>query len=110
MAAPHVSGALALLLAQGLSPSAAVDRLLGTLDHSVNCGLGCRGRLDLKAAVAAPAPAPSTTVAPGGGSAAPATAGGGSDDDLDPVLPGVALVLALLAAGATAGVWRRRNG
>lgn len=108
MAAPHVSGALALLLAQGLSPSAAVDRLLGSLDHSVPCGLGCRGRLDLKAAVAAPAPA-STTVAPAGGPAAPAGAGAESDDDRDPLLPGVAIVLALLAAGATAGVWRRRT-
>jgi len=109
MAAPHVSGALAVLLAQGLSSSAAVDRLLGSLDHSVPCGLGCRGRLDLKAAVAVPAPS-STTVAPAVGSAAPAPAGGGSDDDLDPLLPGLALVLALLAAGATAGVWRRRTG
>ena len=30
MAAPHVSGALALLLAQGLGPEAAIDRLLAT--------------------------------------------------------------------------------
>ena len=107
MAAPHVSGALAVLLAQGLSSTAAVNRLLDSLDRSVSCGLGCRGRLDLKAAVAAAVP-PSTTVAPAGGSAAPAPAGAGNDDDLDPLLPGVALVAALLAAGATAGVWRRR--
>ncbi len=106
MAAPHVSGALALLLAQGLSPSSAVDRMLGTLDHSVDCGVGCRGRLDLKAAVTATA-LPSTTVAPAGGSAAPA--GAASDDELDPLLPGVAIALALLAAGATAGVWRRQE-
>jgi subtilisin family serine protease len=105
MAAPHVSGALALLLAQGLSPSVAVDRLLASLDRSVNCGLGCRGRLDLKGAVTAAAP-PSTTVAP----AVAAPAGAGTDDDLDPLLPGVAIVLALLAAGATAGVWRRQAG
>jgi subtilisin family serine protease len=105
MAAPHVSGALALLLAQGLSPSAAVDRLLGSLDRSVACGPGCRGRLDVKAAVAAVAP---TTVAPPAGTAAPAPAITGEDDDgLGPVLPGVALVLALLAAAATAGVWRQ---
>ena len=108
MAAPHVSGALALLLAQGLTPSAAVDRLLGSLDRSVNCGLGCRGRLDLKAAVSAAVPAP-TTVAPAGGSAAPAPTAE-NDDGLGPLLPGVAIVLALLAAGATAGVWRRRTG
>lgn len=109
MAAPHVSGALALLLAQGLSATAAVDRLLGSLDHSVNCGLGCRGRLDLKAAVAAAAP-PTTTAAPAGGAAASVPAVTGTDDDeLDPLLPGVAIVLALLAAGATAGVWRRQT-
>jgi subtilisin family serine protease len=106
MAAPHVSGALALLLAQGLSPSAAVDRLLGSLDHSVSCGLGCRGRLDLKGAVTAAAPPTTTSAAP----AVAAPAGAGTDDDLDPLLPGVAVVLALLAAGATAGVWRRQSG
>jgi serine protease len=108
MAAPHVSGALAVLLAQGLSPSAAVDRLLGSLDHSVPCGLGCRGRLDLKAAVAAAVPPSSTTVAPAGGSTLPAPLTDENDDGLDPLLPGVAIVLALLAAGATAGVWRRQ--
>jgi subtilisin family serine protease len=103
MAAPHVSGTLALLLAQGLGPSAAVDRLLATLDRSVPCGLGCRGRLDVKAAVTAPAP--TTTAVP---PAEAAAAAGTDDDDLDPVLPGVAAVLALMAAGGTVGVWRRR--
>ncbi|MEA2685565.1 MAG: hypothetical protein QOE93_760, partial [Actinomycetota bacterium] len=39
MAVPHVSGAVALLLAQGLTPSAAVTRLLGALDR-VPCGAG----------------------------------------------------------------------
>ena len=109
MAAPHVSGALALLLAQGLSPSAAVDRLLGSLDRSVTCGQGCRGRLDVKAAVATAAPP--TTLAPPAGTATGASAGvgAGGEDDLDPVLAGVAAVLALLAAGATAGVWRRAS-
>jgi subtilisin family serine protease len=34
MAAPHVSGALALLLAQGLEPEAAVDRLLATAEDA----------------------------------------------------------------------------
>ena len=104
MAAPHVSGSLALLLAQGLGPSAAVDRLLATLDHSVACGPGCQGRLDLKAAVTA---VPPTTAAAPAGAAAPASIGTGGDDELDPLLPGIAIVLALLAAGATTGVWRR---
>ena len=63
MAAPHVAGALALLLAQGLSPSAAVNRLLATLDKGTSCGRGCQGRLSLAAAVGADPTAP-TTAAP----------------------------------------------
>jgi subtilisin family serine protease len=50
MAAPHVTGALALLLAQGYGQQAAVDRLLGSADHRVSCGLSssnCAGRLDV---------------------------------------------------------------
>ena len=104
MAAPHVSGALALLLAQGLSPTAAVERLLGTLDRSGACGVGCRGRLDTRAAVAPPS-APST-VTP---SAAPAVGDGPKDDDLDPLLPGIAIALAAVAAIVTVALWRRRS-
>ncbi|HVL27396.1 MAG TPA: S8 family serine peptidase, partial [Acidimicrobiales bacterium] len=64
MAAPHVSGAVALLLAQGLSPSAAVQRLLGTLDRT-SCGTGCQGRLNVAAAVGASgAAAPAVTAPP----------------------------------------------
>ncbi|MGH9181881.1 MAG: S8 family serine peptidase, partial [Acidimicrobiales bacterium] len=54
MATPHVAGALALLLGQGLSPQAAVDRVLITANASVPCGIGsptCRGRLDVGKAV-----------------------------------------------------------
>jgi len=58
MAAPHVSGALAVLLSQGLSPAAAVQRLLATLDR-IPCGSGCQGRLNLAAAAG-----PGTTAAP----------------------------------------------
>jgi subtilisin family serine protease len=50
MAAPHVSGALALLLAHGYSPLGAVDQLLDTADSRVSCGANsrtCRGRLDV---------------------------------------------------------------
>lgn len=65
MAAPHVSGTIALLLAQGLSPAAAVNRLLATLDR-VPCGTGCQGRLNTAAAVGAQAvvapPEPPATV------------------------------------------------
>ena len=55
MAAPHVTGAVALLLAQGLSPQEAVERLLDTADKSVACGADsptCRGRLDVARATA----------------------------------------------------------
>ena len=55
MAAPHVTGALALLLAEGYSQQGAVDRLLSTADHSVGCGLNsgnCVGRLDVARATA----------------------------------------------------------
>jgi subtilisin family serine protease len=62
MAAPHVAGAVALLLAQGQTPAAAVSRILGSADK-VSCGRGCQGRLNLAAAVGAD-PAPVTTPAP----------------------------------------------
>jgi subtilisin family serine protease len=54
MAAPHVSGALALLLAQGYSPEAAVNRLLDTADK-VGCesnSTTCRGRINVDKATA----------------------------------------------------------
>ena len=94
MSAPHVAGAVALLLAQGLPPSAAVTRLLATLDRSRPCGSGCQGRLNVAAAVGAdtataaaaatprptrapvtpPATAPpSTTTLPPGATAGPTT-------------------------------------
>jgi thermitase len=55
MAAPHVTGALALLLSEGYSQQGAVDRLLGSADHAVSCGLNssnCAGRLDVARATA----------------------------------------------------------
>ena len=63
MAAPHVSGAVALLLAQGLAPAAAVARILATVDK-VSCGRGCQGRLNVAAAVGAGAAPPATAEAP----------------------------------------------
>jgi len=54
MAAPHVAGAVALLLSQGLSPTAAVARLLTTANPAISCGPNspaCRGQLDLARAV-----------------------------------------------------------
>lgn len=55
MATPMVSGALALLMAQGLNPTQAVDRLLATADKSVSCGSNCAGLLDAAKAVGAAA-------------------------------------------------------
>ena len=55
MAAPHVTGAVALLLAQGLSQEQAVERILATADP-VSCGPNsdhCRGRLNVARAVGA---------------------------------------------------------
>ena len=68
MAAPHVAGAVALLLSQGLTPAAAVARLLATLDRSVPCGIGCQGRLDVAAAVGA---GTSSAIAPAGAATGP---------------------------------------
>jgi serine protease len=53
MATPMVTAALALVLATGMSPTQAVDRLLGTADKAVSCGSDCAGRLDAAAAVGA---------------------------------------------------------
>jgi subtilisin family serine protease len=89
MAAPFVSGTLALLLARGLSASQAVATLLHTADHSVSCGSDCSGLVNAAAALAsvvgAPAPpaAPrSTPTAPGAAAvasrASPGTAAGSS--------------------------------
>ena len=72
MAAPHVSGTVALLLAQGLTRDQAVERVLASSRPS-GCGTGCRGRLDAAAAVGAvavppplpaPGPRPAATVVP----------------------------------------------
>jgi thermitase len=55
MAAPHVTGAVALLLAQGLTAQEAIQRLLDTADTRVACGDGsptCKGRLDVAKATA----------------------------------------------------------
>jgi hypothetical protein len=78
MAAPHVAGAAALVMAAGLDNAATVQRLLTTTNKSQDCGAGCKGRLDVAAAVAGLAPAgptggASATTAPPG-TAAPAPA------------------------------------
>jgi len=51
MATPHVVGAVALLLAEGLTQQQAVDRLISTADSKVACD-SCKGRLDIAKATA----------------------------------------------------------
>jgi subtilisin family serine protease len=72
MAAPHVTGTLALLLARGLTPRAAIDTLLATADRRVKCGASCRGRLDAAAALRS-LPAATTTTATTTPATTPAT-------------------------------------
>lgn len=73
MAVPHVSAAVAMLLAQGLTKDAAVQRLLTTADK-VGCGSGCQGFLDVSQALGiAPATTP-TTAAAGPGPSTPSGA------------------------------------
>lgn len=108
MATPHVSAALALLLAQGLDPTAAVNRLLATLDHT-NCGEGCRGRLNVAAAVAPVAPAtPATAPAAAAPTATVPAATTPAVSRVNPALAGLAFVLAAAAAVATLRVWWRQ--
>jgi subtilisin family serine protease len=70
MAAPHVSGALAVLRAAGLAPQDAVTRLLGTARHLGSPGTNTifgAGRLDLAQATSglqSPRPAPSPGLVP----------------------------------------------
>jgi subtilisin family serine protease len=67
MAAPHVSGALAVLLSTGLTPQAAVDRLLATATDLGPAGRDDSfgfGRIDLARAVGTTPATTSTTAAP----------------------------------------------
>jgi subtilisin family serine protease len=77
MAAPHVAGALAVLLGSGvgLGRDAAISRLLSTV-APVSCGPGCHGRLDLAAAVGVSrvAAAPLVHAGTAGRSASPSAA------------------------------------
>ena len=102
-AAPHVSGALALLLAQGYQPTAAVQRLLGTVDSSVSCGEGCKGTLRLASAVA-----PTTTVVVAAAAGDPGL--GAASGGMSPVVwIAVTLAVAVLAGGAAFAAARRRR-
>ena len=122
--APHVTGAVAVLMGMGLGADEAVQRLLETADTSGSCGEGCLGRLNLAAAVArgGPAPPPAPEVvdpAPSAEEAASAAQGvadepvvSASDDALpggggrhrNPVVVITAVVLVVGMAAATGGV------
>ena len=120
MATPMVSGALALLLAQGLSQSAAVQTLLGSADHAVSCGSGCAGRLDAAKAVGAAAAVSSASVGGSGpvppsgsgsstppgrtGSGGPGSASGGFQPGSTPALGGTAPGAPSLPAPGAPGV------
>ena len=120
-AAPHVSAAVAAVLGLGLSPTAAVERVLASLDRSVSCGPGCQGRLDLKAAVAGGGPPASTSPVPTGsgegsdGTSADAdgegtaqgteqAAGADGDEDRNPVVLGLAIALVVGTGAAVGGI------
>ncbi len=78
MAAPHVSGAIAVLLSQGLSPQQAVDRLLATADDIGPKGKDTTfgaGRINLSRAVGT---GPTSTTVGGGGGGTGGGGGGGS--------------------------------
>ena len=125
MAAPHVSGLLALLLSAGLDPATAIETMLATADDLGPAGpdptFGT-GLIDAAAALAAaPAvnPAAATTLPPTGEPATDAPTGSPGEtsapqpfviDDEDPVpAPLVALAVgAIVATGVGSALLARR--
>jgi len=118
MAAPHVSGALAVLRSAGLEPAVAVQRLLDTAvdlgDPGSDATFGA-GRIDLAAAVAgAAALASPTTTAPAEADLPTATAEdaapapGEPADGIPAALAATAAVLVLGTASAAVRLARRR--
>ncbi|HEY2427346.1 MAG TPA: S8 family serine peptidase [Acidimicrobiales bacterium] len=108
MATPHVAGVLALLLAQGLTPVQAVNKLLATADK-IGCGPGCHGMVDAAAAVGAPAVLPpgptttTTTVAPAPTTvAAPPPTAHGAGGPGSPAVPPASTTTTSVPAGASA--------
>ncbi len=124
--APHVTGALAVLMSMGLGAPEAVQRMLATADKEGPCGDNCQGHLDLNAAVALGGPAPPEPAAPGIDAAAapapgavavpgdePTVAAKGEDGSSggggrNRVVLAVAVALVVGMAAATGGVGVRR--
>lgn len=89
MAAPHVSGALAVLRARGLGPQQAVDRLLSTARDLGSANTYGHGLIDLRAALASPPRAAASTV-PAAPPATVATTEAPSDQVPASTVPGTA--------------------
>ncbi|MHB1486823.1 MAG: S8 family serine peptidase, partial [Acidimicrobiales bacterium] len=112
MAAPLVSGTVALLLGLGETPSQAVRAILASAQSGVACGYGCAGRLDAARAVTEGVKVASTPgTLPGGvtsASSVGAVPGPGTSPrtmaqpqrSADPALPPGSAHLALLSPGA----------
>jgi subtilisin family serine protease len=112
VAAAHVTGVVALLLAEGLSPAQAVQRVVATT-HRVSCGADCNGLIDAAAAVGAvgppataerdtvPAPAPTVADPPASPPTPPSTASppAGAQPDLVVPEPDVAMAAPVPIAG-----------
>jgi subtilisin family serine protease len=123
MAAPHVAGALAVLLDAGLSPGDAIAVLLETATDLGPAGrdeIFGSGRIDLAAAVDRAGSPPSTTAPPTTAAAAPADPDDpleetsspqpfGEDGAADKPAAVVGLAVAAIVATAGAGAFLRRR-
>ena len=122
MAAPHVAGALAVLLDAGLSPGDAIATLLETATDLGPAGrdeIFGSGRIDLAAAVARAGSPPSTTTPPTTAASAPARPGDPleetsspqpfDEDAADKPAAVVALAVVLVLATGSAGALLRRR-
>jgi serine protease len=105
MAAPAVSGVLALLMARGFSAPAAVARLMQTTDP-IACGGGCAGAVDAARALGVRASAP--TLGPAAVATARITAGAHSGFPRWRTEVGLSLLVALAVAWLTSGAGQSR--
>lgn len=115
-AAPHVSGVLALLLAEGLDAPTAVALLLETAEGKGSCGDGCKGRVRADLAVAR-AVRPATTAVPvltptSAPTSTGSASGSGREDELSVAVVGAAagLLVATAAGTVVAALRGRRSG
>jgi serine protease len=123
VSAAHVSGVVALLLAEGLSPAQAVQRIVTTA-RRISCGPDCNGLVDAAAAVGArdlpatvpqttpPSPAPAVTQPPAPAPAPPSTTAPAADAAPELVVPepdpAMAVPLPIAGAAATTSLGTHR--